>query len=143
MRSLIALLALASPATAWVASSEGPVCRLSLQLEAATVEVTHDARRALPYAIDIARTEAWTDAPVFAMRFDGMGPITITTDRHKLSEDATSLTVMARGFGNVLSGLENNFVALAVLGDFALTIPLEGAPPEVAKFRSCALATGT
>ncbi len=142
MRSLIALMFLASPASAWVASVDGPVCRLSHEMDAGSVEVTHDPRRALPYAIEVTSEEPWVAAPVFAMRFDGPGQLTITTDRHTLSDDAASLTVMDRGFGNVLRGLESNFVAMAVLGNFAITIPLDGAPPEVAKFRACALGAG-
>ena len=139
---LIAFLLLASPASAWVATSEGPVCRLSHEMDTGSVEVVHDPRRALPYSIEVTSDEPWTDAPVFAMRFDGPGQMTISTDRHILSDDASSLTVMDRGFGNVLAGLENNFVAMAVLGNFAITIPLKGAPPEVAKFRSCAVGAG-
>ena len=106
------------------------------------MEVVHDPRRALPYSIEVTSNEPWVAAPVFAMRFDGPGQMTISTNRHMLSDDATSLTVMDRGFGNVLAGLEKNFVAMAVLGDFAITIPLDGAPPEVAKFRSCTVGIG-
>lgn len=142
MRSLIVLLALSSPASAWVATADGPVCRLSHEMTEGTVEVVHDPRRTLPYSIEVTRDTPWVDGPVFAMRFDGPGQITITTDRHMLSDDATSLTVMDRGFGNVLSGLENNFVAMAVLGNDAITIPLRDAAPEVAKFRSCATGVG-
>ncbi len=142
MRSLVALLLCAGPASAWVATADGPVCRLSHEMNAGSVEVVHDPRRALPYSIEVTSDEPWANAPIFAMRFDGPGQMTISTDRHMLSEDASSLTVMDRGFGNVLSGLENNFVAMAVLGNFAITIPLEGAPPEVAKFRACAVGAG-
>ena len=142
MRTLIALLALTGPASAWVATADGPVCRLSHDMSGGTVEVVHDPRRALPYSIEVTRDTPWIAAPVFAMRFDGPGQITITTDRHMLSDDSTSLTVMDRGFGNVLSGLENNFVAMAVLGNDAITIPLRDAAPEVAKFRACTVGTG-
>ncbi|MEM9971307.1 MAG: hypothetical protein AAF762_09445 [Pseudomonadota bacterium] len=142
MRYLIALAFLAAPAHAWEAFSDGPVCVLSHDMEAASVAVTHDPRRALPYAIEVRRAEPWPLAPTFAMRFDGPGRLTISTDRHSLSDENRALTVMDRGFGNVLTGLEANFVAIAVLGNEALAIPLTGAKPEVAKFRACAQGAG-
>ena len=128
---------LSTPAAAWEFSPV-PVCTLTQETDAGTVTVTHDPRRAEPYAIALdLKNGAWAGAPVFALRFDGPGPRTITTDRHQLSPDASRLTVTDTGFGNVLAGMATNFVAMAVLGDQSLVIPLSGARPEVERFMSC------
>lgn len=136
----VALLLLASPAAAWEASREGPVCYLTHSTEEATVTVSHDITKDVPYAIDLTRAAGWDAHPVFAIRFDGLGPRTITTDRHQV--DDTTLTVTDTGFGNVLDGIALNFVALATTGETALVIPLEGAAPEVEKFKACAANVG-
>ena len=143
MRSLIALVALSSPAVAWEASRDGLVCLLAHENEKGSVLVSHDPRKPLPYAIQLRQqAEAWRDSPVFAMQFDGPGRMTITTQRHQLVDGDAELVVTDAGFENVLRGLERNFVALAVLGDQALVIPLTGAAPEVARFRACAVGAG-
>jgi len=143
MRVLFCLLCFATPAAAWEASSVGPVCLLSQMTDKGSVVVSHDPRNALPYAIQLSRqSEIWKDAPLFALQFDGPGRITITTERHQLADNNAELIVTDRGFDNVLRGLEANFVALAVLGNQSLVIPLNGAAPEVAKFRSCATGAG-
>ncbi len=142
MRYLIASILLSStPAAAWEATSDGPVCLLSHATEDAEVVVSFDPRNALPYAIDLARIGTqWGAAPVFVMRFDGSGPLTITTDRHRLSQGNERLTVTDRGFDNVLNGIAFNQIAIAMLGDDTTIIPLFGAAPEVEKFRSCVAA---
>lgn len=139
MRSLlIPLLLVAAPATAWEASSDGPVCRLDHELKDGNVTVSYDPRKDQPYAIDLDRQNGpWADAPVFALRFDGPGQRTISTDRHQLSDGNDRLTVTDKGFGNVLSGLATNFVAIAMLGEQSLIIPLTGAAPEVERFVNC------
>lgn len=137
---MIALLLLATPATAWEAKSIGPVCLLTHSTDEGEITVSHDPSKALPYAIDLTVHDGWQAGPVFAMRFDGLGPRTITTDRHQVTDN--TLTVTDRGFGNVLDGLAQNFVALAATGSTSLVIPLEGAAPEVEKFKSCAAFTG-
>ena len=144
MRVLFCFLCFTSPAAAgWEASSNGPVCLLSQMTDKGTVTVSHDPRQSLPYAIQISRqADVWVGAPLFALQFDGLGPITITTERHQLTDDNSKLVVTDRGFENVLRGLEANFVALAVLGKQSLVIPLNGAAPEVAKFRACTTGTG-
>lgn len=139
MRALACIL-FATQAGAWEAFRVGPVCYLSHETDAATVTVSHDATKPVPYAIELDRAGGWQTGPVFAMRFDGLGPLTITTDRHTVTD--TTLTVTDSGFGNVLDGLAQNFVALATSGDTALVIPLEGAAPEVEKFRSCSANVG-
>lgn len=143
MRGPIALLVLATPAAAWEAGAQGPVCFLRHTMDEAEVTVTHDPRSALPYAIELVRRDTvWDDAPSFAIRFDGPGRRTIATDRHQLSDGGAALTVTDRGFGNVLDGIAFNHVAIAVTGDQALVIPLAGAAPEVEKFRACTAAPG-
>ncbi len=139
MRAL-AFLLLATPAAAWEASSEGPVCLLTKDTDEAEIVVSHDPRKALPYAIDLTLDAPWQAGPFFAIRFDGLQPRTITTDRHQLTRN--TLTVTDRGFGNVLDGLAFNFVALAASGSTSVVIPLEGAAPEVEKFKACATAAG-
>ena len=127
---LLALLA--TPAPAWE-FSPAPICTLT---DGAGTTVTFDA--ALPeYAIAITlATGTWPEAPVFSMRFLPSG-LTISTDRHVLSGDRRTLTVTDRGFGNVLDGLEFNALAVAILGDTEIPIALDGAAPEVARFRAC------
>ena len=126
---------IASPATAWEFAPTG-ICTLSDASEQAETLITYDAR--LPeYAIAITLANGtWPEEPVFAIRFLPSG-LTITTNRHVLSEGGRTLTVTDRGFGNVLDGLEFNALAVAILGDLQVTIPLEGAAPEVELFRAC------
>ena len=143
MRTLVLFFLFTTPAAAWETSIQGPICVLSHEFDAAQVAVTHDPRSALPYAIQITRTgTTWTPAEIFAMRFEGPGRLTISTDRHQLTEDGSSVSVADTGFGNVLDGLEFNNVANAVLGDQVLAIPLAGAAPEVARFRDCTARVG-
>lgn len=143
MRVLTALVFLATPAAAWEAGAQGPVCFLRHATDEAEVTVTHDPRNVLPYAIELARRDTvWDVAPSFVIRFDGPAARTIATDRHLLSDGGAALTVSDRGFGNVLDGIAFNHVAIAVTGDQALVIPLAGAAPEVEKFRACTAAPG-
>ncbi len=140
-RILIACL-LATPATAWEASRQGPVCLLTHETEGAEITVSHDIRDPVPYAIELIRHAAWQSSPVFAIRFDGPGRRTITTEAHQLTRDRKALIVTDTGFGNVLEGLAFNHVAIAVTGDTAIVIPLAGAAPEVERFRACAANLG-
>jgi len=119
---VIALL-LASPATAWEFRPV-PICTLA-QSDEIDVKVTYDAVRE-EYAIALTR--------------NGPAPLTISTDRHQINGD--TLIVTDRGFGNVLKGMEGNFVATAITGPLAVPITLAGAAPEVAKFRACTEAIG-
>ncbi len=138
MRSAVILIALAaSPATAWEFFAS-PICTLSHAEAAANLTVTYDERAAEPYAITVSRSDAaWPEAAVFAMRFDGPRGLTISTDRHRMTEENRAVTVSDSGFGNVLDGLEFNATATAILGDAELGFPLAGAAPEVQKFRAC------
>lgn len=142
MRLVFALFFLASPAVAWQASAVGPVCYLTHSTDEADVTVTHDPRRALPYALTIDRKEAWRAGPLFAIQFDGPGGRMISTERHQLSKDDRALSVQDLGFDNVLNGLEQNFLAIAMSGNTTMIIPLLGAAPEVQRFRDCAAPAG-
>ncbi|NNE80841.1 MAG: hypothetical protein HKN18_11285 [Silicimonas sp.] len=143
MRLLLALLFLPLPAMAWEAYVEGPVCILSHDTEQHRTRVTHDPRRALPYAIEITRVgSTWDNTGNFAIQFDGPAQLTISTDRHQISGDSATLSVTDTGFGNVLNGLAGNHTANAILGDQVLAIPLSGAAPEVNRFRDCTSGLG-
>ena len=140
MRCVLLFLLIATPSFAWEASRDGPVCLLAHETDEAEIVVSHDITKTVPYAIQLTRKNGWQPGPVFAIRFDGLGPRTITTDRHTLTDDTLSVT--DTGFGNVLDGISQNFVALAMTGETALVIPLEGAAPEVEKFKACAANLG-
>lgn len=135
----LVLIIAAAPAAAWEFSAL-PVCTLSHETPEASVAVTYDPRRDQPYAITITLAQPWPEGPLFGIRYDGGRAQTITTDRHVLSDGGRTLTVTDRGFGNVLDGLEFNTTATAATGDRAVTLPLDGAAPEVAAFRACAAA---
>jgi hypothetical protein len=136
MRCLIACLALAaSPAWAWEFTAD-PLCTLTWDAAESGIVVTYDPRGP-EYAITLRRATPWPDAPVFAIRFEGVRGMTISTSRHRLSEGGRALTVTDRGFGNVLDGLQFNESAVALAGSATLTAPLDGAEPAVAAFRDC------
>lgn len=144
--SWTALFALAaSPVVAWEfeevpgadSFKTGPLCELSHQTDEARIWVVFDP--SIQEYILAIRLEAgtWPDAPVFAMQFEGAAPLTIETTRQSFDDRRTALAVADSGFGNVLDGLQFNDVAVAILGDLALRIPLDGAAPEVEAFRAC------
>ena len=134
MRILIALAVLATPATAWEFTAS-PVCTVTHETPDGDLTLTYDPRQPEPYAIAVTSAVPWPNAPVFGMRFDGPRALTITTDRQTL--DGQTLTVRDQGFGNVLNGLEFNETATALLGDTALSFPLDDAAPEIQRFRAC------
>jgi hypothetical protein len=136
MRVTLALLLLASPATAWE-FSPSPVCTLTDTSADGTITVTYDAT--LPeYSVTITLLDGtWSDDPYFAMTFAGNRPIGIQTDRHRTSPDGRSLTVTDSGFGNVLNGLEFNRRAYATSGDTTVGLSLEGIGPAMEAFRAC------
>ena len=139
MRLALAFALISTSATAWEASQVGPLCLLTHETETGAVRVSHDPRNALPYAIQLRRlNDTWDGAPVFSIRFEGPGQLTISTDRHRLANNNSEVIAADTGFGNVLLGLEANHTATAFLGDQHLAFPLAGAAPEVAKFRACA-----
>ena len=136
MRSLIALLAFASPAAAWEFSPT-PVCTLSHMTDDAEISVTYDMAAVEPYAIAITGP-GLQPAPVFAIQFQGAAGLLISTDRHRL--DGDTVTVSDRGFGNVLNGIEFSDTAVALLGDATISFPLEGADDPMQAFRACVAA---
>jgi len=139
MRFLIAFLCLAaSPASAWD-FTPAPVCTLFLEREDFSVVVTYDAG-AGEYAIVLRRIDPWPTDPVFAIRFEGPRGLTISTSRHRLTEGGRALTVVDRGFGNVLDGLQFNHTATAFTGGATLEVPLRNAAPAVEEFRACTTA---
>jgi hypothetical protein len=136
LSTLSALLLLPAPALAWEAGVEGTLCTLDHADAGAEVRLTYDP--ALPeYTIAIRRAAPWPEAPVFAMEFVGPQGNRIATTRHVLSEDGRTLTVVDRGFGNVLDGLAFNTQAVASAGEVSVQIDLAGAAPEVEAFRAC------
>lgn len=137
MRLIFVLCLAATPLSAWEFTAV-PVCTLWHETAEARLTVTWDPARREAYAIDIARrNEVWSQGPVFAMRFDGPAGLTITTNRHFLSEGGATVTVTDHGFGNVLNGLEFNDSATALLDGVAVPFPLDGAAGPVQDFRAC------
>ena len=143
MRLAAALMLLATPTLAWEATSKGPVCLLTQKTDETTVEVSHDPRKPQAYSIQLRHAQSnWQGAPLFAIHFQGPVEITISTDRHRLIDGNAALIVSDSGFGNVLDGLAFNHTAHAILGDQSMVIPLDGAAPEVARFRACTQGAG-
>ncbi|KIC50137.1 hypothetical protein [Tateyamaria sp. ANG-S1] len=136
MRYLIALALLTTPAHAWD-FTPSPICTLAHIENTAEMTITYDHTTRL-YAIAVTNSDGWPAAPAFSIRFDGPRPGTISTTRHET--DGPTLTVSDIGFGNVLDGLEFNTTATAFTQTAAVTVSLDGAAPEVQKFRACAMA---
>ena len=135
-RFLIALFFFASPAAAWEFTAN-PICTLSHATPDAALRVTYDPRGPV-YAIALTRSASkWQDSPTFAIRFDGARGLTITTDRHKITDADTTLRVEDSGFSNVLNGLEFNREATALTSRQALAFPLDGIAQPMAAFRAC------
>jgi hypothetical protein len=138
MRFVLLFLLLTAPAAAWEFTPT-PVCTLSHSTDKARLSVTHTPHAVEPYAIEITQGDAiWGSSPTFQMLFDGPRKLSIATDRHKLGAGGKSLTVTDQGFGNVLTGLEFNFLATAKSGDTVLYFPLADAAEAVQRFRLCA-----
>ena len=137
MRPLIALLLLlTSPALAWDFTPT-PICTIAEDTADLSVRVTFDPSQPEPYAITLTRPDPWPVTETFGLRFDGPVPLTIGTDRHRLSPDGRTLTVTDTGFGNVLDGLALNGTATALAGATEVPFDLTGARPAVEAFRSC------
>lgn len=130
-----ALLLSASTAQAWE-FTPGLPCLLTFAEDAVAVELTHDPTKPL-FSISITRPSPWPVERVFAIRFEGPQPLTISTDRQELSEDGRRLTVTDRGFGNVLNGMQFNTSLIAILGETQVEVPLAQAGGPVAAFRVC------
>lgn len=138
---VLPLLLAASPAFAWEVTL-GPVCTLTHETAIARIELTYDPSAPL-YSIEITRKDApWPDAPIFEMQFQGPNPLSITTNRHTLTQNNKALTVEDQGFGNVLDGLQFNQTAIARSGGVQTELPLAGAAPAVQAFRDCPPSVG-
>ncbi|MEP2030674.1 MAG: hypothetical protein ABJI96_18420 [Paracoccaceae bacterium] len=137
MRFLIsAVIFFTSPAYAWEFTA-APICTLSQIIPEAEVSITYDPRVPI-YAITLNRQSTpWLPGPTFSIQFDGPRPLTISTNRHSLSDADTTLTVSDRGFSNVLAGLEHNTTATAKTAGQSLIIPLDDAAGPVTAFRAC------
>jgi len=133
----IAFLLASAPAVAWEFRVTD-VCEIRHSGPEGEVSVVYDPGTAL-YGITVTTASAWPDAPVFSVAFGQTG-LTISTNRHVLSEGGRALTVTDTGFGNVLLGLETGAIATASAGDAAARFDLTGAPDAVAEFRACTTA---
>ena len=98
--------------------------------------LTYDPRGP-EYTISVT-TDAfvWPDG-IFFMGFEGPQPLTISTDRHTITEDGSTLSVRDSGFGNVLNGLEFNTAAYAGVGQSSVAVSLEGISDPIRAFRAC------
>lgn len=137
MRLAFILCLFAMPASAWEFTSS-PTCTLRHSTAKADLEITFSARASALYFVEITQNESiWRPGPIFTMGFDGPRRSMISTDRHTLGAEGKSLRVTDSGIGNLLDGIEFNFVALARSGDTALTFSLTGAASAVRRFRAC------
>jgi hypothetical protein len=133
-------LTLATSASAWEFSPV-PVCTLRHGDETGSVTLTWDPTRDQAYAIAVSRGAPWPDGSMFAITFEGARGLTISTGRHVISDDGSTLTVTDRGFGNVLDGLEFGDRAVADLDGARIVFSLAGAAGPVRDFRACTAAS--
>lgn len=125
----------ATQATAWEFTPGAP-CLLTHATPAVEVTLTYDPTTPL-YSISFKQAHSFPTGAVFGLRFNGALPLAIGTDRQRLSEDNTRLTVEDSGFGNVLNGLQFNDMMVATIGAQLIAVPLAGATDPVAAFRAC------
>jgi len=125
----------AQPALAWDVRL-GSICVLEDQQTDVAVTLTHDPEGPL-YSITITTPTPWPDGPVFAIAFLGDTPLRITTNQHVLSNDRRAITVVDRGFGNVLNGMEFNTTAVASLGGRDVSFDLQTVDDPMQPFRTC------
>ncbi|MFY9209978.1 MAG: hypothetical protein WAO69_02520 [Aestuariivita sp.] len=137
MRLVLVLASLATPVTAWE-FTPGLPCVLNHVEDGIAVELTHDPTQPL-FTITLTRPTPWPEAEIFALSFQGGSDLTITTNRHELSDAGRSLTVTDRGFGNVLNGLILNDTATALIGGAAVPFSLTGADGPTRAFADCAV----
>ncbi|MEP5732182.1 MAG: hypothetical protein ABJL67_22735 [Sulfitobacter sp.] len=138
MKALLGLVlacGAAWPASAWE-FTPGTPCVLKHETEQIALELTYDPTAPL-YSISVTQGVPFDPAPIFSMRLRGRAPLTISTDQHKLSNSGKTLTVIDRGFGNVLNGLQFGQGVVIQLGQTQIDLPLVGASAPVASFRTC------
>lgn len=133
--TLMALCCIATQATAWEFTAGAP-CLLTHATPAVEVTLTYDPSTPL-YSISLKQAHPFPAGAVFGLRFNGPLPLAIGTDRQRLSDGDTRLTVEDSGFGNVLNGLQFNDMMVATIGAQLVAVPLKGAEDAVAAFRAC------
>lgn len=136
--ALVLLSLLPATASAWEVTFRD-ICRVEGSAGGVAVTVAYDPQDAL-YAIFLTRDGApWPAAATFSIRFAGGAANTISTTRHVYGEDGgKTVAVIDTGFGNVLNGFEFNQTAhLGFDGAEAAAVPLDGAAPAIAEFRTC------
>jgi len=126
-------ICLPASATAWSFEPQ-PICTLMQTQPGGTVEVTFDPAGGL-YALYLTRPGGWPLVDIFAIRFDGLRSLTITTDRHQIDGDRLSVT--DSGFGNVLDGLQASTNVTALIGDQSFAIDVTGIDAAMDAFRRC------
>ena len=136
MRYALILALLPVPAAGWEFSAT-PICTLSHDAADSAVAVTYDHGTGL-YEIGISLTSGtWVRSATFGMQFANELPLTIGTDRHRLSQGNARLSVSDSGFGNVLNGLEGNSAALAFTPLQQVAIDTDGIQEPMQAFRAC------
>lgn len=128
------------PAGAWEFTPV-PICTLTSQTENGEVRVTYNPIDGL-YKMHLSYGKAfeglsWEPRSTFSIEFAGESGLTISTNRHVISENGKVLSVQDTGFGNVLNGLEFNSIAKAKTGSSTMIMSLSGAAEPVQAFRAC------
>lgn len=124
------------PALAWEFSPD-PICTLRHETENVQMVVTHDTSAGI-YTLNVtAKGAVWQPSDTFGMQFTGGAQISIGTTRHRLTDDARTLSVSDTGFGNVLDGLEFNPVATAFTQTQSVSVRTDGIAAPMAAFRAC------
>lgn len=125
-----ASLVFGTGADAWE-FSPSPICTVTDNGSDTDLELTYDGAL---YTLKLTLPEGWANAEIFAIRFAPNGPF-IQTTRHQIT--GKTLSVSDTGFGNVLTGLQNNVTAQAILGETIYEIALDGAFDPVEQFKNC------
>ncbi|WP_375265889.1 excinuclease ABC subunit B [Planktotalea sp.] len=111
--------------------SPSPICTVTDNGSDTDLKLTYDGAL---YTLELTHPEGWTNAEIFAIRFAPNGPF-IQTTLHQIT--GSTLSVSDTGFGNVLTGLQNNVIAQALLGETIHEIALDGAFDPVEKLKNC------
>lgn len=134
--TMVMLFGLAFPAAAWEAGRDGALCTLSHAEAGGDILISFDPAGPT-YTLSVRRAGIWSEGPFFGIGFLGGAEMTITTDRHTLSADGSTLSVTDSGFGNVLNGLSDNTAAMLFTSTPGFSVSLAGAAPAVAAFEAC------
>lgn len=129
--SVLAAGLLVAEAHAWMFEPD-PICTVRHQSDDLVFQMTYDGAI---YRLELTHPDGWPAADVFSLQFAPQGPF-ISTTQHVIN--GNSLMVADTGFGNVLNGLQDNLIAIAILGATQRRFDLSGAAPVIAAFRACA-----